>query len=708
MNKINKDNLAISPVLLEFIDKEVIPGTGINVDEFWKKFDSAVHELAPINKALIKKREAIQKKIDAWHLTNKDKNLNKDEYIKFLKSINYIVEEKEDFQVTTQNVDDEIAKIAGPQLVVPIDNARYAINAANARWGSLYDSLYGTDVIPETDDANKSGPYNSIRGNRVIEYAKNFLDKTFPLMDESWKDISKISVDNISLKNKAQLVGYNGTKKDPSSILLKNNNLHVDVIIDSESEIGSTDKAHISDIIIESAISTIVDNEDSVAAVDAEDKVKCYRNWLGIMKGTLQAEMIKNGKKFIRKLNQDRTYEGINGQKVKLRSRALLLNRNVGHLMTSPSIILKDGSEIPEGIMDTFISVLCAKHDFKNKVNSRTGSVYIVKPKMHGPEEVAFTNMIFEKVEDVLDLERNTIKVGIMDEERRTTINLKECIRAVKERIVFINTGFLDRTGDEMHTSFEAGPMVFKEDMKKSVWLNTYEDWNVDVGLACGLSGKAQIGKGMWAMPDRMADMMIQKIGHPSAGANCAWVPSPTAATLHATHYHQVDVFKKQAEIKLRTKAKVENILTIPIADRPNWSVEDINKELENNAQSILGYVVRWIDQGVGCSKVPNFNNIGLMEDRATLRISSQHMANWLHHNICTKDKIMSVMKKMATVVDKQNDNDKNYEPMSINFEKSTAFLAACDLIFKGRSQPSGYTEPLLHKRRIEKKIKDL
>jgi malate synthase len=704
MNKIKKENLTISSVLFEFIDKEVIPGTDINIDEFWKKFDSAVHELAPINKTLIEKREAIQKKIDVWHLANKGKDLKKNEYIEFLKSINYIVEEKDDFQISTQNVDSEIAKIAGPQLVVPIDNARYAINAANARWGSLYDSLYGTDVIPETNKATRSSSYNPIRGNKVIEYAKNFLDETFPLINGSWKDVLKISVNSLSLKNKAQLIGYNGTKEKPSSILLKNNNLHVDVVIDEKSKIGSTDKAKISDIIIESAVSTIVDNEDSVAAVDAEDKVKCYRNWLGIMKGTLQTEMKKNGKKFIRKLNPDRVYEGVNGQKIRLHGRALLLNRNVGHLMTNPSIILKDGSEIPEGIMDTFISVLCAKHDFKNKTNSRTGSVYIVKPKMHGPEEVAFTNTIFNKVEDVLDLERNTIKVGIMDEERRTTINLKECIRTVKDRIVFINTGFLDRTGDEMHTSFEAGPMIFKGDMKKSVWLNTYEEWNVDVGLACGLSGKGQIGKGMWAMPDRMADMVSQKISHPSAGANCAWVPSPTAATLHAIHYHQIDVFQKQAELKSRTKAKAEDILTIPVADRPNWSAEDINKELENNAQSILGYVVRWIDQGVGCSKVPDFNNIGLMEDRATLRISSQHMANWLHHNICTKNQVMNVMKKMAAVVDKQNENDENYEQMSDNLEKSIAFLAACDLIFKGRFQPSGYTEPLLHKRRLEKK----
>jgi malate synthase len=704
MNKIKKKNLTINSTLLDFINQEVIPGTDIEAEDFWNKFDDAVHELAPINRALIEKRENIQKEIDEWHLANKDEKINKNEYIKFLKSINYIVEEKENFQISTQNVDEEIANIAGPQLVVPIDNARYALNAANARWGSLYDALYGTDVIAEADGSTKSSSYNPERGNKVIEYAKKFLDKNFPLNNDSWQNISKVSVKNLDLKNKNQLVGYNGAKDSPNSLLLKNNNLHVDIIIDAASKIGSTDKANICDVIVESAVSTIVDNEDSVAAVDAEDKVKCYRNWLGIMKGDLKTEMEKNGKKIIRKLNPDRRYEGINGQKIKLHGRALLLNRNVGHLMTNPAITLNDGSEIPEGIMDAFVSVLCAKHDFKNKINSRTGSVYIVKPKMHGPEEVAFTNTIFSKVEDVLALKRNTIKVGIMDEERRTTVNLKECIRAVKERIVFINTGFLDRTGDEMHTSFEAGPMIFKGDMKKSVWLNTYEDWNVDVGLACGLSGKAQIGKGMWAMPDRMLDMMTQKIGHPSAGANCAWVPSPTAATLHATHYHQVDVFKKQNEIKLRTKAKVEDILSIPVADRPNWSVEDINKELENNAQGILGYVVRWIDQGVGCSKVPDFNNVGLMEDRATLRISSQHMANWLHHDICTKDQVMAVMKKMAAIVDKQNSNDKNYLPMSGNFEKSIAFLAACDLVFKGRVQPSGYTEPLLHKRRLEKK----
>ncbi len=704
MSKVKKGNLSIDSVLVDFIEKEAIPGTDTNIENFWKAFDAAVHELAPINKRLIDKRESIQKQIDDWHLANKGKVINKEEYFKFLKSINYIVEEKEDFKISTANVDDEIAQIAGPQLVVPIDNARYALNAANARWGSLYDALYGTDVIPEDGGATKSGGYNPVRGDKVIEYAKKFLDKNFQLSNGSWQTITDLSLNKLPLKNKEQLKGFTGTKEKPTSILLKNNNLHVDINVNPKSKIGEKDKAHISDIIIESAISTIVDNEDSVAAVDGQDKVRCYRNWLGIMKGTLMADMEKNGKKIIRKLNSDRHYEGLDGNKITLHGRALLLNRNVGHLMTNPAITLKDGSEIPEGIMDAFVSVLCAKHDFKIKMNSRKGSVYIVKPKMHGPEEVAFTNTIFGKVEEVLGLKKYTVKVGIMDEERRTTVNLKECIRAVKDRVVFINTGFLDRTGDEMHTSFEAGPMIFKGDMKKSVWLSTYEDWNVDIGLACGLSGKAQIGKGMWAMPDRMADMMKQKIGHPSAGANCAWVPSPTAATLHSMHYHEVDVFKKQEELKSRTKAKVENILTIPTADRPNWSVEEINKELENNAQGILGYVVRWIDQGVGCSKVPDINNIGLMEDRATLRISSQHMANWLHHGICTKDQVMNVMKKMAAIVDKQNSSDKKYEPMEGNFDKSIAFLAACDLVFKGRVQPSGYTEPLLHKRRLEKK----
>ncbi len=719
MKFINKNELKINQTLFNFINKEVLPGTDIKQEDFWKRFAKVVHELAPINKKLIEKREKIQKQIDDWHLSNSKEKFNKSKYTQFLKSISYIVDEGDNFKIDTTNVDEEIAKIAGPQLVVPVDNARYALNAANARWGSLYDSLYGTDVIA----GEKGTSFNKDRAKKVIAYVRNFLDEIFSLKKDSWKNIDKIEIENnklvlninkekVNLKNENQFIGFNGNKASPTSILLKNNNLHFDIIIDPDSPIGKGDKANISDFIVESAISTIIDNEDSVAAVDGEDKVNCYRNWLGLMKGDLTANMEKNGKKFVRKLNPNRTYLSKEGKKITLHGRALLLNRNVGHLMTSPAIILKDGSEIPEGIMDAFVSTMCALHDFKNKNNSRTGSIYIVKPKMHGPEEVDFTNKLFGQVEDALDLKRYTMKVGIMDEERRTTVNLKECIRQVKNRIVFINTGFLDRTGDEMHTSFEAGPMIFKGEMKKSTWLNSYENWNVDIGLSCGFSGKAQIGKGMWAMPDQMANMMEQKIGHPKSGANCAWVPSPTAATLHSMHYHKVDVFKEQDKIKTRNKTNIDNLLEIPRADRPNWSVEDINRELENNAQGILGYVVRWIDHGVGCSKVPDINNVGLMEDRATLRISSQHIANWLHHGICTKDQVMKVMKKMATIVDNQNEKDpaykrggrSSYKKMSDDFENSIAFSAACDLVFKGRVQPSGYTEPLLHQKRLERK----
>ena len=713
------NDLKVDKTLFDFINNEVLPGTDINQDNFWKKFSKVVHEISPINKKLIEKREDIQKQIDEWHLANPKDKFDKNKYTEFLKSISYLIDEGSEFKITTSNVDDEIAKIAGPQLVVPVDNARYALNAANARWGSLYDSLYGTDVIP----GDRGNTFNKERADKVINYTRNFLDEIFSLDKGSWKSIENIQIENqkltfkingetSGLKNENQFVGFNGDKSAPTSILLKNNNLHFDIIIDASNPIGKNDKANISDIIVESAISTIIDNEDSVAAVDGEDKVNCYRNWLGLMKGDLTANMEKNGKKFVRKLNPNRTYLSKDGKKISLHGRALLLNRNVGHLMTNPAIILKDGSEIPEGIMDAFVSTMCALHDFKNKNNSRTGSIYIVKPKMHGPEEVAFTDKLFGKVEETLGLKKYTMKVGIMDEERRTTVNLKECIRQVKDRIVFINTGFLDRTGDEMHTSFEAGPMIFKGDMKKSTWLNSYENWNVDIGLDCGFSGKAQIGKGMWAMPDQMANMMDQKIGHPKSGANCAWVPSPTAATLHSMHYHKVNVFKEQDKIKSRNKTNIQNILEIPKADRPNWSLEDINRELENNAQGILGYVVRWIDHGVGCSKVPDINNIGLMEDRATLRISSQHIANWLHHGICTKDQVMKVMKKMATIVDNQNEKDpaynrsgrSNYKKMSDDFDNSIAFSAACDLVFKGRVQPSGYTEPLLHQKRLERK----
>ena len=720
MSLIEKNQLKIDSKIYEFINKEVIPGTDIEIESFWKNFSKIVHELTPINQNLIKKREDIQKQIDEWHKKNIGKEFNKIDYINFLKSISYIAEEKSDFKIETTNVDSEIASIAGPQLVVPVDNARYALNAANARWGSLYDALYGTDVIP----GEKSKDWNEDRAKKVITYVRNFLDEIAPLANISWKKISEIKIENQNavflaenkenyLKNKNQFVAFKGEKNQPTSILIKNNNLHIDILIDAEHYIGKSDKASISDVVLESAISTIIDNEDSVAAVDAEDKVKCYRNWLGLMKGNLEANIEKNGKKFVRKLNPNRNYTSKEGGKLSLHGRALLLNRNVGHLMTNPSISLKDGSEIPEGIMDAFVASLCALHDFKNKKNSRTGSVYIVKPKMHGPDEVAFTNTLFEKVEEVLNIKKYSIKVGIMDEERRTTVNLKECIRQVKNRIVFINTGFLDRTGDEMHTSFESGPMIFKGEMKKSTWLNTYENWNVDIGLNCGFSGKAQIGKGMWAMPDQMANMIKQKIDHPKSGANCAWVPSPTAAILHAMHYHKINVFDVQNKIKSRSKAKLNDILEIPKADRPNWPIEDINRELENNAQGILGYVVRWIDQGVGCSKVPDINNVGLMEDRATLRISSQHIANWLHHGICTKDQVMEVMKKMAKKVDSQNENDpaynrsgrSGYKKMSDNFKNSIAFSAACDLVFKGRAQPSGYTEPLLHLRRLEKKL---
>ena len=699
----------------DFVNDEVLPDTGLDKSDFWQNFISAANDLVSENNDLINERKDIQNKIDKWMIDNKG-NFDYNNYLEFLKEIKYIVKEGPDFKIETENVDDEISIIAGPQLVVPIDNARYALNAANARWGSLYDAYYGTDAIKETDGLQKSTKYNPKRGLKVIEKGRDFLDQIFPLEKQKWSDVEKIFVDkeNLSfkcqnnsqdkLKNIKQFIGYNGNKENPISIILKNNNLHIEIIIDPKSQVGKNDKAHISDILIESAISTIMDLEDSVAAVDAEDKVKCYRNWLGIMKNELKTTVNKNGNSFDRKLNEDKKFIDINGNEKFLNGRSLLLIRNVGHLMRNNTIILDNGEEIPEGILDAFTTVLCALHDLRIKKNSKKGSIYIVKPKMHGPKEVAFANKTFLKVENVLKLKPNTIKIGIMDEERRTTVNLKECIRNVKKRIVFINTGFLDRTGDEMHTSFEMGAMIFKGDMKKSKWLLAYENWNVDIGLLCGFTGKAQIGKGMWAMPDKMQDMLDQKASHPLAGANCAWVPSPTAATLHSTHYHKINVFERQKELSKRKRANISEILTIPVSDRQNWSKEDINSEIANNAQGILGYVVRWIDQGVGCSKVPDINNIGLMEDRATLRISSQHIANWLHHKIVKKEKVLEILKKMAKVVDQQNANDKNYEPICENFEKSIAFKAACELIFDGKDQICGYTEPILHKRRIEKK----
>ena len=715
-------NLSVSNQLLNFIDEELLKDTNISSEKFWEGFDKAVHELAPKNKELLKIREDLQKKIDNWHIANKGNEINLEEYKKFLKEIDYLKEVGPDFKIKTNNVDEEITSIAGPQLVVPIMNARYALNAANARWMSLYDSLYGTDIIEQSEDST-SQRYDPLRGEMVIKYGRDFLEKYFPLENFEWHNITGFKIDNgsltvlkdsnkSSLKNKDKYIGHRGEANDPSAIILKNNNLHIEIIIDPNAFSAQQDPAKISDIIVEAAVSTICDNEDSVAAVDADDKVICYRNWLGLMKGDLKSTFEKNGKTYERKLNPDRSYVSKDGKGLKLHGRSLLLVRNVGHLMTNSAITLKDGSEIPEGIMDAFITSAACLHDIKKKGNSRTGSIYIVKPKMHGPDETSFTDLIFTKVEEVLGLEKYTCKIGIMDEERRTSSNLKECIRTLQNRVFFINTGFLDRTGDEMHTSMEAGPMIKKGDMKSSKWIGAYENNNVDIGLQCGLSGKAQIGKGMWAMPDKMKEMMEQKTGHLNAGANCAWVPSPTAAALHALHYHEINIFEKQKEIQKRESAKLDDLLTIPVADRPNWSMEEINSEISNSAQTLLGYVVRWIDHGVGCSKVPDINNVGLMEDRATLRISSQHIANWIHHDICTKSQVMEVMKKMAKIVDDQNKNDGaytrsgrgSYEMMSENFEQSIAFKTACDLIFKGKEQPSGYTEPLLHLNRLIKK----
>ena len=709
----NVNNLKISEELLSFVNKELLKDLDISSEKFWEGFDNAVHDLAPQNKELIQIRENLQKKIDDWHIKNKGNEIEIEQYKKFLREIGYLKEEGPDFKIETNNVDDEIAQIAGPQLVVPIMNARYTLNAANARWVSLYDSLYGTNIIESEEGGSER--YDPNRGQEVIKYVREFFDKYIPIDGTSWKNISALKIKDknllilkedkeYKLKDENKFVGHRGDVNKPTAIIIKNNNLHFEIIINPKAFSAAHDIAGISDVIAESAVSTICDNEDSVAAVDAEDKVACYRNWLGLMRGDLKVQFEKNGKKLERKLNPDRSYISKEGKGLKLHGRSLLLIRNVGHLMTNSSIILNDGSEVPEGIMDAFITTTAALHDFKKKKNSRTGSIYIVKPKMHGPDETAFTDLIFSKVEELLGLQKYTCKIGIMDEERRTSANLKECIRTLKNRVFFINTGFLDRTGDEMHTSMEAGPMIKKGDMKSSKWISAYENNNVDIGLKCGFSGKAQIGKGMWAMPDKMKEMLDEKISHLKAGANCAWVPSPTAASLHALHYHQINIFDEQKKIMRRVQSKLDDLLTIPVADRPNWSVDEINKEITNSAQTLLGYVVRWIDQGVGCSKVPDINNIGLMEDRATLRISSQHIANWIHHGVTTKIQVMEIMKAMAKVVDKQNENDRNYKRMSDNFENSLAFKTACDLIFKGKDQPSGYTEPLLHLNRIAKK----
>ncbi len=709
----NVKNLKISDELLSFVNKELLKDLDISSEKFWEGFDNAVHDLAPKNKELIQIRENLQKKIDDWHIKNKGNKIEIEQYKKFLSEIGYLKEEGSDFKIETKNVDDEITQIAGPQLVVPIMNARYTLNAANARWVSLYDSLYGTNIIESEEGGSER--YDPNRGQEVIKYVREFFDKYIQIDGTSWKNISALKIKDknliilkedkeYKLKDKNKFVGHRGDVNKPSAIIIKNNNLHFEIIINPKAFSAAHDIAGISDVIAESAVSTICDNEDSVAAVDAEDKVACYRNWLGLMRGDLKVQFEKNGKKLERKLNPDRSYISKEGKGLKLHGRSLLLIRNVGHLMTNSSIILNDGSEVPEGIMDAFITTTAALHDFKKKKNSRTGSIYIVKPKMHGPDETAFTDSIFSRVEELLGLPKYTCKIGIMDEERRTSANLKECIRTLKNRVFFINTGFLDRTGDEMHTSMEAGPMIKKGDMKSSRWISAYENNNVDIGLKCGFSGKAQIGKGMWAMPDKMKEMLDEKISHLKAGANCAWVPSPTAASLHALHYHQINIFDEQKKIMKREQSKLDDLLTIPVADRPNWSVDEINKEITNSAQTLLGYVVRWIDQGVGCSKVPDINNIGLMEDRATLRISSQHITNWIHHGITTKIQVMEIMKAMAKVVDKQNENDRNYVRMSDNFENSLAFKTACDLIFKGKDQPSGYTEPLLHLNRIEKK----
>ncbi|MEC0297797.1 malate synthase G [Peribacillus frigoritolerans] len=710
-------NLQVASLLFEFINKDGLPGSELNQEQFWVDFEKLVHDMSPKNKKLLARRDEIQTQINTWHRENKEMDFP--EYKTFLQEIGYLEPEGEDFHITTEGVDDEIAFQAGPQLVVPVDNARYAINASNARWGSLYNALYGTDVISEKEGAYREGSYNEVRGGEVISFAKDFLDQVTPLKGHSHKDAVKYTVvdgklavtlrngEITSLVEESKLVGNQGECGRPSAILLKNNGLHFEIQIDRSHPIGKIDKAGVKDILMESTLTTIMDCEDSVAAVDSDDKVLVYRNWLGLMRGDLAVTFKKDNKMITRTMNPDRLYRAPNGEEFSLPGRSLMFVRNVGHLMTTNAVLDANGEEIPEGIMDTVMTSLLAKHSLLGNgkyQNSSKGSVYIVKPKMHGPEEVAFANELFDRVEDMLGLQRNTLKIGVMDEERRTSLNLKACIRQVKERVAFINTGFLDRTGDEIHTSMEAGPMILKNNMKGSKWLQGYEKSNVNVGLATGFQGRAQIGKGMWAIPDRMAEMLTQKIGHLKAGANTAWVPSPTAATLHALHYHQVDVKKVQDELKKNPVNLLDDILEIPVAQNPEWSPEEIQQELDNNAQGILGYVVRWVEQGIGCSKVPDINNVGLMEDRATLRISSQHIANWLHHGICTKGQVLETLQRMAKVVDEQNSGDRAYQCIADNYDSSVAFQAACDLVFQGYNQPSGYTEPILHRRRIEAK----
>ena len=720
LNIFKSPAMQVDEDLKNFVNDELLNGLDITSDFFWQTLENLIYVYGPLNKSLLEKRKLLQDKIDEWHINNKDKNFNFDNYKNFLYEIGYIVPESDDFSISTKNVDPEISSIAGPQLVVPVMNARFALNAANARWGSLYDALYGTNIISEEDGASRVGSYNPARGEKVIAFAKEFLDKTIPLELGSFKNVTKFNFKdgflsmilndgtNTMLKDAKQYLGYSRYENDSFGLLFRNNNLHFEIQIDKAHPVGRSDVGGIKDIYMESAVTTIQDCEDSVAAVDGKDKVIVYRNWLGLMKGDLQETFIKDGQQMIRRLNKDRKYISPKGEKFYLPGRSLMLVRNVGHLMTNPAVIDKKGEEVPEGILDALFTICIAKHDLLNNGkfnNSRKGSIYIVKPKMHGPEEVKFSCDLFEAIEKALDIEPNTVKIGIMDEERRTTVNLKECIKVAKNRVIFINTGFLDRTGDEIHTSMEAGPMVRKDDMKKEPWIKAYENWNVDIGLESGFKGNAQIGKGMWPMPDEMLQMYETKTMHPKAGANCAWVPSPTAASIHAMHYHQIFVEKEQNKILSRDRAEIDDILNIPIIHDFNLSKDDINDEIENNCQGILGYVVRWIDQGIGCSKVPDINNIGLMEDRATCRISSQHIANWLHHGICNKNDVINAMKKMALVVDEQNSNDSSYIPMSPSFD-GIAFQAACDLAIKGRSQPSGYTEPILHEMRLNFKIK--